>query len=186
MRVLALPKASRTVLSAWIWAAMRDSFFECAERRRIWERNRRRLEDFPEPVMPLPEVTMKIKINFFQKKRKENEPGYDSLGLVTPAHEQINLCGLFIKMGLEGPGRVDERNRSVPVAALLVVPGTEVVCVGKGLVRVDDDEVGIGNAGVGEVSTETGLEDGENSVVAGVYSELGGGGDEVGEVPAGH
>lgn len=50
---MALPKASRTVLRAWIWAAVRDSFFECAERRRIWERNRRRLEDFPEPVMPL-------------------------------------------------------------------------------------------------------------------------------------
>ena len=53
MGILALPKASRTVLRAWIWAAVRDSFFECAERRRIWERNRRRLEDFPEPVMPL-------------------------------------------------------------------------------------------------------------------------------------
>jgi len=105
---------------------------------------------------------------------------------VTPAHEQINLCGLFIKMGLERPGRVDEGSRSVPIAALLIFPGTEIVCVGKGLVRIDDDEVGIGNAGVGEVSTETGLEDGENSVVVGVDSELGGGGDEVSEVSAGH
>ena len=105
---------------------------------------------------------------------------------MTPAHEQINLCSLFIKMGLKGPRRVDERSRGVSVAALLIVPGAEIVCVGKGLVRVDDDEVGIGNAGVGEVSTETGLEDGEDSVVVGVYSELGGGGDEVSEVSAGH
>lgn len=105
---------------------------------------------------------------------------------MTPAHEQINLCGLFIKMGLERPGRVDEGSRGVLVTALLIFPGTEIVCIGKGLVRIDDDEVGISNTGVREVSTETGLENGEDSVIVGVYSELGGGGDEVDKVSADH
>lgn len=120
------------------------------------------------------------------KKGKENKPGNDGLGLLAPAHEQIDLCGLFIEMGLERSGRVNEGNRGVLVAAVLIVSGTEIVCVGEGFVGVEDDEAGSADAGVGEVCAEAGLEDGENCVVAGVDGGLGGGSDEVDEVSARH
>ena len=83
-----------------------------------------------------------------------------------------------------GRGRSGRKGHAgIFVASFLVILRRDFVDIGKGLVRVDNEEVGCGYPRVGIVRTETSVEDGKDSVISGIHGGGCGGGYEVNEVP---
>ena len=75
-----------------------------------------------------------------------------------------------------------EGHVGILVTSFLVVLGRDLVCVGKGLVRIYGEEVRCGYPRVWIVRAETSVEDCEDGVISGIYGGGSGGRYEVDEV----
>lgn len=98
----------------------------------------------------------------------KHAPGKHCLASLPPSHKQIHSRCQVIGMRLQRFGGIEGGKACVSVATLFVILCAGVIHVGKGLVRVDDDEVGGPNPCVRQVRTETRLKNGKNGIVGGI------------------
>ena len=109
-------------------------------------------------------------------------PENDRLGLIPTSHDKIHPCGQLIEMRGQRSRSTGKRHAGILVALLLVILRGDFIGIGKGLVRVNHDEVGGGYPRVRIVRTETSVEDGKDGVISGIYGGGSGGKNEVYEV----